>query len=41
MCSRACDMAMAGEVDAIVTAPLNKAAMYLPPASTTPAIPSC
>jgi 4-hydroxythreonine-4-phosphate dehydrogenase len=24
----ACDMAMAGEVDAIVTAPLNKAAMY-------------
>ncbi|MEZ4530367.1 MAG: 4-hydroxythreonine-4-phosphate dehydrogenase PdxA [Thermomicrobiales bacterium] len=24
----ACDMAMAGEVDAIVTAPLNKAAMF-------------
>src|SRR5215211_76575 len=26
---RACDLAMAGEVDAIVTAPLNKAAMHL------------
>jgi 4-phospho-D-threonate 3-dehydrogenase / 4-phospho-D-erythronate 3-dehydrogenase len=26
---RACDLAMAGEVDAVVTAPLNKAAMHL------------
>lgn len=26
---RACDLAMAGEVDAIVTAPLNKAAMHM------------
>ena len=36
----ACDMAMAGEVDAIVTAPLNKAAMFWP-AFTTQVIPSC
>jgi len=26
---RACDLAMAGEIDAVVTAPLNKAAMHL------------
>ena len=26
---RACDLAMAGEVDAVVTAPLNKAAMHM------------
>ena len=37
---RACDLALAGEVEAIVTAPLNKEAIHLA-GSRIPAIRSC